>query len=272
MTVLLQISDPHFGTERAHLQSALLNLTQEHQPDLLVLSGDITQRATRSQFTAARVFIDSLRIPRVLAIPGNHDIPLYNLAARIFWPYARYRAVFGHTLESEFENDDLLLITLNTTRWYRHIDGELSTHQIERVAARLERAPPSCWRVIVTHQPLAVTRQDDRHDLLHGHQQALTRWSAAGADVVMGGHIHLPYVLPLHARFPERPSGLWAVQAGTALSSRVREEAPNSVNLIRIEAGASQPRRLLVERWDYVDEMNRFECAAVHRLYDDAAE
>ena len=266
MTIVLQVSDPHFGTEREPVVDALRRLVQQQQPDLLLLSGDITQRATRAQFTAARTFIDSLQVTQVLSIPGNHDIPLVNLAARLCRPYARYRAAFGTALEGEYENADVLVLTLNSTRRYRHIDGELSAGQIERVAARLRQAKSNCWRIVVTHQPLAVSRTEDAKDLLHGREQALHSWAAAGADVVMGGHIHLPYVLAMHQLMPALPAPLWVVQAGTALSSRVRIGAPNSVNLLRIAAAASTPRTLHVERWDYNDTGNRFECVCINQL------
>lgn len=267
MTLLLQVSDTHFGTERAPVMAALQRLVREQRPHLLLLSGDITQRATRRQFDAARAFVDSLQVPRLLAIPGNHDIPLFDLAARVLCPYARYRRAFGHALEGEFESPDLLLLTLNTTRWYRHVDGELSDAQIERVAERLARAPAGCWRIVVVHQPLAVPDEHDAHDLLHGHARALQRWSAAGADVVMGGHIHLPYVLAMHRHVAGLPRRLWVVQAGTALSDRVRAGAPNSVNLLRIDAAA--PRRLDVERWDFVGSAERFEYVRTHHLHHD---
>lgn len=259
MTVLLQVSDPHFGTERAEVVAALQRLVQQLQPDVLLLSGDITQRATRTQFAAARAFVDALQVPQVLALPGNHDIPLFNLAARLLQPYARYGEAFGSTLESEFENDELLLLTLNTTRWYRHIDGELSDEQIDRVAARLRQAPTARWRIIATHQPLAAPNAEEAHDLLHRHQKALHCWAAAGADIVMGGHIHLPYVLPMHQRIPTLPGKLWVVQAGTALSDRVRAGAPNSVNLVRITASTNSQKLLQVERWDYTEASQCFE-------------
>lgn len=266
MTVLLQISDPHFGTERPHVVTALQRLAHELRPDLLVLSGDITQRATRRQFGAARAFIDTLDVPHVLTIPGNHDIPLFDVATRIFQPYSRYSQAFGKMLEGEFENDELLLLTLNTTRWYRHVDGALSTAQIERVAQRFAQASPTRWCIVVTHQPLAVTRDQDANNVLHGQGQALQRWSAAGADVVMGGHIHLPYVLAMHQRIPALPGRLHVVQAGTALSSRVRAGVPNSVNVLRIQAPANAPQPLLVERWDYAESARRFECVGMHQL------
>jgi 3',5'-cyclic AMP phosphodiesterase CpdA len=269
MTVLLQVSDPHFGTERAPVVAALEALAHEQRPDVLLLSGDITQRATPAQFAAARAFVDRLQIPVVLAIPGNHDVPLFNVAARLLWPYARYARAFGHDLEPTFEADDVLVLAVDTTRRWRHVDGEVSAAQIERVARRCERAGARQHRIVMVHQPVAVTRSGDEKDLLHGHEAAVRRWSAAGVDVVVGGHIHLPYVLPLHERLNGLPRPIWAVQAGTAVSQRVRADAGNSVNILRIGAGpdgADAAAALQVERWDHVSGAGRFERVAVHRL------
>ncbi|MEQ1684527.1 MAG: metallophosphoesterase [Burkholderiaceae bacterium] len=269
MTVLLQISDPHFGTERPEVVAALERFVHELRPGVLLLSGDITQRATVAQFAAARAFVDRLSVPVVLAIPGNHDIPLFNLAARLLSPYGHFSQAFGTDLEPQFENDDVLVLTLNTTRWYRHADGEVSADQIERVARRLEAARPAQTRIVVVHQPVAVTREEDRHNLLHGHEAALRRWAAAGADMIVGGHIHLPFVLPLRERWPDLPRPLWAVQAGTAVSRRVRADAGNSVNVFRLGAAAGEPaaaRRCVVERWDHSAAAQGFERVSVHDL------
>jgi len=265
MTLLLQLSDPHFGTERPAVAEALRALVRSQRPQVLLLSGDITQRATAAQFAAARAFVDSLAVPVCLAIPGNHDIPLFDLTSRLLRPYARYARAFGSDLEPTFENDDLLLLALNTTRRWRHVDGELSAAQIERVARRFEAAPPGQWRVVVVHQPIAVPSDAEAHDLLHGHQAARRRWAAAGADLVVGGHIHLPYVLALPEGLASRP--LWAVQAGTALSHRVRAGVGNSVNLIHLQGAAGGgARQGRVERWDHQPATQRFECVVVHPL------
>ena len=272
MTLLLHVSDTHFGTERAPVVAALECLVREQRPDVMLLSGDITQRATRAQFAAARRFVDRLTLPALVAIPGNHDIPLFNLAARLLWPYARYARAFGQNLEPQFENPDVLVLGLNTTRRWRHVDGALSAAQIERVARRCEQAPAAQWRIVVVHQPMAVSRPQDAHNLLHGRDAAVRRWSSAGVNLVLGGHIHLPFVQPLHEQWAGLPRPLWAVQAGTAVSTRVRAEAGNSVNLIRIDpgtvgpAGTAAARPLQVERWDHLPAAQRFECVAVHRL------
>lgn len=249
MSILMQISDTHFGTEVPAVMNALLQLVSEARPDIAVLSGDLTQRARRSQFDAARAFADQLRARSIIALPGNHDIPLFNVFARIAAPYGNYQRAFGSNLEPTFESAQFLVLGVNTTRAYRHKDGEVSAEQIERVAKALRGASGEQIRIVVTHQPVHVIREQDEENLLHNADLAVREWSAAGADLIMGGHIHLPYVRPLSDRFANLARRTWAVQAGTAVSYRIRHEAPNSINIVRrISTG-----KLCcgVERWDY---------------------
>jgi len=245
MSVLLQISDPHFGTEQPQVVEALVALVRLQKPALVVLSGDITQRARPAQFQAARAFMDRLGAP-FLAIPGNHDLPLFDLWTRLRSPYAHHIAAFGSALEPFYSSADLVVIGVNTTRAWRHTHGAVSAQQVDRVAHLLAGSTPAQLRVVVVHQPVATTRAEDAHHRLRGHAVALQRWSAAGADLVMGGHIHLPYVLAL----PGLVRPLWAVQAGTAVSSRVRSGVPNSVNLLRWGKDASEGC-CQIERWDF---------------------
>lgn len=243
MSVLLQLSDPHFGTERAPVVEALVAFSHALRPDLVVLSGDITQRARRAQFAAARRFVDRLGVP-CRAVPGNHDIALFDPLTRLMRPYAAFRHAFGAE-QWEHETADCLLLGLNTTRPWRHKNGEVSAAQVERVAARLAGAAAAQLRIVVVHQPVAVQRDEDRRNLLRGHEHALERWAEAGCDLVLGGHIHLPYVVALKGL--ARP--LWAVQAGTALSARIRDGISNSVNVLRWDGRPGGACR--IERWDY---------------------
>ena len=230
MSLLLQVSDTHFGTEQPAVVDALVALAAQLKPTLTVLSGDITQRARPAQFQAARDFVSRLGVP-VIAIPGNHDIPLFNLLARLRAPYARHQAVFGNDLEPAHSSHDLLVLCVNTTRAYRHKHGEVSSAQIEQIEAQLSRATAQQLRIVVAHQPMAVQRPEDAVHLVRGHAQALQRWASAGADIVLGGHIHLPYVQALN----NLAQPMWVVQAGTAVSSRVRRGVPNSVNVLSWE-------------------------------------
>jgi len=261
MSVLLQISDTHFGTEQPQVVEALVTLAAQQRPGVMVLSGDITQRARPAQFRAAKAFVDRLGGP-VLAIPGNHDIALFDLWARLTRPYARYAAVFGAELEPVYSSPDLMVVCVNATRAWRHRHGEVSSRQIDRVARLLAGAGAAQLRVVVVHQPLAVTRAEDAPNRLRGHAAALQRWAAAGADLVMGGHIHLPYVMALHGL--ARP--MWAVQAGTAVSSRVRRDVPNSVNLLRWGAEAGKGR-CLIEQWDFSDAHRAFARSTVTEVW-----
>ena len=269
MSVVLHISDTHFGTEQPRVVEALVALAAQQRPDVVVLSGDITQRARPAQFRAAKAFVDRLGAP-VVAVPGNHDIALFDLWARFTRPYARYAKAFGAELEPVHASQDLLVVCVNTTRAWRHKHGEVSAAQIDRVASLLTAAGAQQLRVVVVHQPAAVTRAEDHVNLLRGHQAALRAWSAAGADLVLGGHIHLPYTLAQHGLARR----LWVVQAGTAVSSRIRLEAPNSVNILRwgassgargerARAGAEAGKDCLIEQWDFARQEHAFVRTAV---------
>ncbi len=262
MADLLHLSDPHFGTERDVVGDALLRLHHDLSPAVVVVSGDITQRATASQFTSAARFVRALHGAKVLVLPGNHDIPLYDLVSRLTAPYARYSRCFGPELEPVLDTPALLVIAVNTVRPYRHKDGELSTGQIERVAARLRRATPQQLRVVVAHHPLAVTRPEDERNRAHRSSRAIRAWTAAGVDLMLGGHIHLPFLLPLAPDDPALERQAWQVQAGTAISARVRGTAPNSVNLIRHLSPVHDARRACtVQRWDFDEVRQRFTLA-----------
>jgi len=249
MTALLQVSDAHFGTEVPEVVKALRRLIDELHPDLLVWTGDLTQRARRAQFEAARAFADSLPVPSV-TMPGNHDIPLYNLPQRLVAPYAHYQASFGDELEPEIEREDLLLLMVKTTRRWRHKHGQLSPTQVQRVADRLRRATPQQLRIVATHQPMEACHVEDEHHEVRGPDEALAVWAEAGCDIVLSGHTHKPHCCAVNAGGRQ----LWMVQAGTALSSRLRAQ-PNSVNLIHHRAGVPAAE---VERWDFVPEQGHF--------------
>jgi 3',5'-cyclic AMP phosphodiesterase CpdA len=262
MTVLLQISDTHFGTEQVSVAEALLRLAAQVQPAVVVVSGDITQRARRAQFEAARSFVSRIGAPAV-AIPGNHDIPLFNVFARLFSPYAGFERAFGTELEPEWQSSDFMVLCVNTTRPSRHKDGEVSQEQILRVAKRLTAASKHQLRLVVTHQPVHVLRGSEIHNRLHGHEQAIKTWSDAGADIIMGGHIHLPYIAPLHEHYENVSRRCWVVQAGTAVSIRTRAHHPNSVNVIkRIDV-----HTCFAERWDYSAERDEFHRIKVEEFH-----
>ena len=254
------LSDPHFGTVVPAVQAALQKELQQNPPDLILLTGDITQRARRGQFAQARQFLDSLPpVPR-LSLPGNHDLPLFDLFTRAVRPYGRYRAYIAHDLQPEFADPRIAVLCVDATSPLRHKDGALTGAQIERAAGKLARfeAP---FRLIATHQPLASVLNTDQRNVIHGASGALDRWIAAGADLFLGGHIHLPYCIEVRTRDQRQTSVL--LQAGTCLSHRVRNGIPNSYNLISLQRIGAR-RRMLIERRDFDAASERFKTALRH--------
>ncbi len=252
MSCLLHMSDPHFGTEQPHVVRALLDLVQQLQPQAVLIGGDVTQRARKGQFRRAASFFRQLGCP-IVCVPGNHDIPLYNIFARLFSPYENYKRECGSDLEPTYDSDEFLVIGVNSTRPGRHKDGEVSPRQIARVRKQLLAARAGQIRLVMAHHPVRAQVETDRSNLLHGREQAVPEWVDAGADFILGGHIHLPYCMPVHS-LTDPGRRAWVLQAGTALSSRVRGDVPNSVNVIDRPGGHA----CFAERWDFDAASGRF--------------
>lgn len=244
---LVQLSDLHFGTEQAEVVEALVAALHHLQPDLLLLSGDITQRARREQFRACQRFLARLPAVPLLAVPGNHDLPLLNLWRRLFSPYGHYLDSFGQPLAPSFEAEGLLVIGVNTTRPRRHVDGCLLPAVVERVAAQLARSRAEV-KIVMGHHPVAALLAKDVVNIAAGAEQAVRSWSAAGMQLYLGGHIHYPFLARLAQHYPGMAPDCWTFQAGTAVSRRLRDHLANSFNLIDWQREA---KRLQLERWDH---------------------
>ena len=244
------------------------------RPEVLVLSGDITQRATAAQFASARDWLARLPVPHRLVIGGNHDIPLFDLAERLRHPYRRLSAAFGAEREPRLDLPDWQVLTLDTTRWWRHRDGTLSRTQIARTADALQAAAPGQIRVVVTHHPLHVTRAGDEVHRPTHHRKALSAWAGAGADLLLSGHIHLPAVVPVAVEplpappgaEPRPPRRVWSIQAGTAISRRLREGIPNTVMLLEGLSGERHGRLCRCETWQCPPEGGAFRRVASQLL------
>jgi hypothetical protein len=264
---IAHISDPHFGTEVPAVRSALLEALHAAPPDLIILTGDITQRARRGQFRLAAAFLGELPdVPRV-CVPGNHDLPLFDLFTRLLRPYARYRRFMMRNLEPEFVDARLAVLCVDATRRTRHTDGVLTGPHIDRVAARL-RSLTAPFRLIATHQPLVVPIGSERHNVAHGAPLALQAWIPAGADMFLGGHIHLPYCL--EARTPDGAATGVVMQAGTCLSHRVRAGIPNSYNALSLHYVGAQ-RQMRIEQRTFDAAQGRFVTAMTHEANEPAS-
>ncbi len=244
---IAHISDPHFGTTNPEKVSALRNILFALKPDLIAMTGDITQRARWAQFAEARIFCDQLSPLEIMAVPGNHDIPLFNLAARVFRPFFGFHRTFGFPMTMHQTLGAVEVLALNTTDPKRHIQGQLS----EQDAGRLAIFPPEALvRVVMFHHPMDCAKPIDEKNLLKSASETLARLEENKVDLVLGGHIHDPLIRLSVVRYPQARRPLVISVAGTCLSSRTRSGAPNSFNLLDVQIDDAATVRLNTVRLD----------------------
>ncbi len=245
MTTLAHISDLHFGTESPEIVESLLEDLVSVEPSLVVVSGDLTQRARRKQFMAARLFLDRIPFPR-LVVPGNHDIPLFDLLTRFARPLARFRRYIDEDVDPFFSTDAVAVLGLNTARSNTWKDGRISLAQIDDLRRRLGPLPPHVSKVLVTHHPFLPPPGDPSPPLVGRAAEALQAAEACGVDLVLAGHLHRGYTGDIRTHHVDIRRGILVAQAGTAVSHRVRNE-PNGYNVIQL---SSQRLAFTLRAWD----------------------
>ena len=232
MRTIVHLSDIHFGRVDPRVVAPLLRAIDMMAPSLVTVSGDLTQRARRSQFRQARAFLDQIPFP-TLVVPGNHDVPLYNVAARFTNPYGGYRRDIAQDLEPIYHDEEMIAVGLNSARALPfHGGGRLNEQQVARAAARLAAAPPDAVRIVVTHHPFDLPEGRDDRDLIGRAGMAMTQLAAAGADLFLAGHLHVSHVGRTAERYQIAGHSALVVQAGT-LSTRGRGER-NTINVLRL--------------------------------------
>jgi 3',5'-cyclic AMP phosphodiesterase CpdA len=240
MLTLLHISDLHFGPPYGPLLGdAVLQAAHELEPDVIVASGDFTQRAKEEQFREARAFLDRLPPAPLVVVPGNHDVPLYRVMERIRDPYRHYRRWISDELEGVLRHDGAVIVFLNTTAPLRAItNGRIRESQLELCARAFADAPPGAPRIVVAHHHFAPAPDYEKAEVMPGARRALDRFAALGVELVLGGHLHRAYIGNSLDVYPgqDRDHGIIIVQSGTSTSrrGRAREREKNSFNLIRI--------------------------------------
>lgn len=248
MTRILHISDTHFGTEVQAVVEAMVKQATALKPDIVILSGDITQRARRAEFAAAKDFFARIGAPVHLAVPGNHDLPLFDVFTRAINPYRFYRKFFG-ARQQVWQDGRMAVVCLDATHPLRHTRGKTRLGSARELLESARRGIGANGLLcVVEHQPLDVKMPDDKPEILMNRDATASLFADYRVDIVFSGHVHFPLIRDTHKLF--RLQRHFVISgAGTAVSRRIRSGAPNSFNLVDIRDGgitvalhAYQPR------------------------------
>jgi 3',5'-cyclic AMP phosphodiesterase CpdA len=248
MRTLLHLSDLHFGRVDPATLDPLAAAAKASHPDLVIVSGDLTQRARRAEFGAARDFLARLPKPQIV-VPGNHDVPLYNVLFRFLRPLEGYRRYITDDLEPYYQDEEIAVIGINTARSLTFKGGRINERQVTRVRDRLCALAERTIRVIVTHHPFDLPEGRMDADLVGRARMAMETFVECGADVILSGHLHVFHTAHTAIRYKLPGRSALLVQAGTATSTRERGE-PNSFNVLSIEREQISVERRVWRRGD----------------------
>jgi 3',5'-cyclic AMP phosphodiesterase CpdA len=263
MRTIVHISDIHFGRVDYAVAASLIEKINELKPSIVVVSGDLTQRARSHQFQEARTFLDSLPKPQIV-VPGNHDIPLHNVFARFFTPLEKYKRYITDDLQPFYSDAEFAVLGINTARSLTIKDGRVNERQVAVIREKLCGLPNEVLKVLVTHHPFDLPEGYDDDQIVGRAEMAIREITDCGADVFLSGHIHVSNIGNTATRYKLGGGrNALVVQAGTATSTRGRGEA-NSFNVIEFE----HPR-LVVKRIEYQVASERFVLADTQEFSHD---
>jgi 3',5'-cyclic AMP phosphodiesterase CpdA len=258
MRTIVQLSDLHFGTILEPTIEPLLRTVAEIKPDLMVISGDLTQRARDGQFEEARSFLRRLPTPQ-LVLPGNHDVPAYNLLRRFGHPLGRYRRIITDDLAPNFIDDEIAVLGVNTARALVIKGGRINREQIENLEGLLSDLRKNQVKIVVGHHPFDMPAHLSGVDIVMNAQHAMEAFARHQVDLFLAGHLHLVYIGST-VRYQIPDFRVPIIQSGTATSTRARGE-PNSFSVIRVHAP-----RITVEIHSWLAERRAFEISATHEF------
>lgn len=256
MRTIVHLSDVHFGSTDERMIVPLIEAVNSIKPQLVAVSGDLTQRARSHQFKEARAFLDQLPQPQIV-VPGNHDVPLYNILARFLSPLQKYRRYITDDLQPFHVDDEIAIFGVNTARSLTIKSGRINQTQVGWLREKLCDLHEDVVKVIVSHHPFDLPEGRHPRDLVGRADMAMMELAKCGADVYLAGHLHMGHTGHTATRYKIAGYSALIVQAGTAVSTRSRGEA-NSFNVLHLE----HPR-ISVERYEWHPERQLFTQASV---------
>jgi 3',5'-cyclic AMP phosphodiesterase CpdA len=242
MRTIVHISDLHFGRHSQPLAEALSTSVHGNRPDLIVVSGDFTQRARHSEFAQAQRFLSLLTEPKLL-VPGNHDVPLYDVFRRFLSPFKKYDHYIGAIGQPDnfYRDEEIAVLGINTARRFTGKNGRISRDQIAHISRVFDAVPGSVFKVIVTHHPLASPEAESLLELAGRSRAAIKAIEDAGVHLLLSGHHHRALSGHHSSAATEGTvqvideGSILVLHAGTAISTRTRGTEGNSYNLIQID-------------------------------------
>lgn len=259
MRTIAHLSDMHFGRIDHTVLPVLAQTIRHANPDVVVVSGDLTQRARRREFRDARDFLATLPFPQVI-VPGNHDVPLYNVYMRAFRPLRRFRRFFGEQMAPFHADDEVAIVGINTARSLTFKDGRINREQVAGICRRMQPLGERVTRIVVTHHPFHGTQARPGDGLVGRAPMAIAGFSRCEIDLVLSGHLHAGAAALSGQHYAQADYSALLVQAGTATSIRRRGE-PNSFNMIVVD----RPQ-VTIERWSWDETRAAFAVSARERF------
>ena len=253
------MSDLHFGRTIPTVVKALIVFVNEIKPDLVAVSGDLTQRARSWQFQEARAFLNALSKPQIV-VPGNHDVPLYNVYSRFLRPMDKYRRYITDDLNPFYVDEEMAVVGVNTARSLTFKGGRINELQVAMVREKICDLSDETVKVVVSHHPFDVPESRHENELVGRAHMAMETLARCGADLFLAGHLHVSHTGHTSERYNIEGHSALVVQAGTATSTRSRGEV-NSFNVIRL-----QHPEIIVERIGWHPETAVFRLASTEQF------